>query len=258
MRERPVSTKEIKLEQGDWGSLVFSRHVWKYCDPSRWEMITQRREDWWGMDNAYLHPDSPLIKIDDCCQNPDQIVCPYCGDKHDPEGRDYECEEFECYGCERAFDVEVSFGYGFSTTPKPCKHHHWVFEAQYAYKSDGQWTTWRNMVCINCGHDNNSKWPMGKFEQIDGKWQTTISNQPLFTLLPWLDEYNDPDFFDPEGVLKTGASLTEDYETPILDFLRNRSQSWCSRWTHHPDNKPGISTHAQRAIKAYEQVYGDL
>lgn len=245
-----MADREIKLEQGDWGSLVMARTVYKYGGYTpNWEMITDRRETWWGHDNIHHHPDSPLQKIDGCCQNASYVVCPYCGNENEPDSHDYDGCDSQCYECERTFSVEASFGYGFSTEPLPCKHHHWVFEAQYAHFSerDSEWSTWRNLICINCGHDNNSSWPMKKYGYVDGKWTVNNKIQPIFTLLPWLDEYNDPDFFDPEGVLETGVDLGEKYATPILDFLRNRYNGWAGGYSDYA---------AKNAIEAHEKAYG--
>lgn len=244
---------ERKLEQGDWGSLWLERAVYKYGGyQPPWKMITDRRELWWGSQNAYHHPDSPLKRIDGCVQNPSYIVCPYCGHEHDPETEDYflEGDEAECYECEKKYVVDSDFGYGFSAEPKPCKHHHFVFSTQYAYCDDDEWSTWRNMVCINCGKINNCKTPMSKIEKVNGFIKLVPSKQPIYTLMPWLDEYNDPDFFDPEGTLKTGADLAEEYETPILDFLRDRSgNAWKYDWHGHGAN---------HAVYLHEKVYGAL
>lgn len=232
--------REIKTEQGDWGSLVFVRKTYTWSPPKEndWKMITEDRDGAGGFD-------TPI----DCCQNADQIVCPYCKSARDAcESEDFERGEHHCYECEKDFKVEASFGYGFTSSPKECKHHDFVFGSQYAYFTDGRWTTWRIMECKNCEQHLRHCWPKSKYQKVDGMYKIVYDKQPLYTLLPWLDEYNDPDFFDPEGVLKTGVDLTEEYETPILDFLRKR-KPW-ELW-HYRNG-------AQRAIEKHEKAYGEL
>ena len=231
--------REIKTEQGDWGSLVFTRNVWKHSTPkdSDWNMITENRVSSGGFETPY-----------NCSQNSSEIVCPYCESASEPEeSGDWDSGERYCHDCEKDFYVEADFGYGFTTSPKECKHHDYVFGRQYAYFTDGRWTTWRIMECKNCENHLSHLLPKRAYEKINGRYEYVYDNQPLFTLLPWLDEYNDPDFFEPEGVLKTGADLTEEYETPILDFLRKGY--WGKSY--------GINNPVH-AIKRHEKIYGDL
>ncbi len=52
-------------------------------------------------------------------EHTDDIVCPYCGDAHEPDGDDYSetAYQTECSECEREFTVSCSMIYSFSTAP---------------------------------------------------------------------------------------------------------------------------------------------
>jgi hypothetical protein len=172
-----------------------------------WKMASERRDE----------PKKNFQEYGDCSQNPNYIVCPYCLHKHEPYDllHDNDCdldeEAAKCTECDKDFVVSASFGYGYSADPVKCRQHDLVFESQYLYKG----RTWRIMTCKNCTYSVFDVSPKGKTPR---------------TLLPWLDEYNDPDFFDPDGVLKTGADLSEPSNTPILDFLEKGDGHFAKYW----------------------------
>lgn len=81
---------------------------------------------------------------------------------------------------------------------------------------------------IESGDGNYSVVPDRRYCLKTHKWLTK-ENQKASTLLPWLDEYSNPYFFDPEGVLKTGVDLSKEIETPVLDFLREYAWEYASK-----------------------------
>ena len=87
---------------------------------------------------------------------------------------------------------------------------------------------WRNLGCTKCAHIIFSKKP------ADGD-----------LLLPWKDEYDDLETFDPEGVL---VSDVEEKPTPVLDWLRQRSM-WNTGWD---------SQELERALYKHREVYGNV
>lgn len=172
---------------------------------------------WYG--DIADHPDSPLIPFyaSGRCQDSEVIVCPYCGKNHDTSDfmlndQPLDCggtDSVECESCCKEFRVDASFGYGYSTYPKKCKNgnHHYVFSGQYWYEGEHAKAGWKKVFdCIFC-------------EQMK-------MYQPDYAPLPWKDEYNDPSYFDPEGILDSGKTLKEKFAdqhgekgTPILDWL---------------------------------------
>ena len=168
-------------------------------------MKTQRTK--WGADMG-LHPLSPTISYYSSgrCQNADFVVCPYCGYNNEPDLETYDSEGsyFNCCDCDEEFSVDASFGYGFSTKPNPCKGSHLpVFSAQYEFS--GEFVRISNCLCC--------------------EKQTSYHMNPR-ELLPWREEYNDPAYFDPDGVLDTGRTLEEQIDdrrhgpdTPVLTAL---------------------------------------
>jgi hypothetical protein len=162
----------------------------------------EEKRKWWN--DIANHPDSPLINFYTAgrCQEPDQTCCPYCGNRQEPLEYEQDHETY-CNECDMPYRVSASFGYGYSSYPLKCKHGHlFVFSSQYFYKDEN----WRVFDCICC-------------EKSSVKTTTD-------ELLPWLPEYDNPEYFDPDGVLDTGRSLQEQIEarlnppkTPVLDIL---------------------------------------
>jgi len=188
-------------------------------------MLTDVRMPWWH--KIGLHPlspvfDNPYMNDDNC-----MIYCPYCNHSHEPEGDDYHGgdKELECNECEREFCFSSEFGSGFRSSPMPCKNgaHHTVFSAQYYH--DGRAVQIGN--CIYCGEQSH--------------------HETNYTPLPWRPEYDDPDTFDPEGILKTGADLSVRVETPVLDYLRGQSEY--GAYTYRTGN-------AQQALAKHDEIYG--
>lgn len=164
------------------------------------KMATEKNMPW--RSEVGLHPRSPLIKFYSTgrCQEPDFAVCPYCGEKEEdwevlgcaaPEG----VTDTTCGSCGKDYYIEAAFGYGFSSYPHKCKNgmHDWVFCSQYEHKGDAV----RIHKCVLCEEQ---------------RYHSSKN-----TLLPWKDEYDNPDYFDPEGKLKAAPM---DYKrTPVLDAL---------------------------------------
>lgn len=172
----------------------------------RMEMVTEKRMPWWS--DVAKHPDSTLLPFytSGRCQNPTDVICPHCGSPQEPS-HDIGMEEeviTECSHCEKGFRVESSFGYGYSTYAMTCRpgDHRFVFCAQYAYEGKAV----RVFHCIHC-------------EKIK-------MNKSDITLMPWLDEYDDPNYFDPEGKLLSRLE-GEPKPTPVLDALEKIASPWC-------------------------------
>ena len=65
--------------------------------------------------------------------------------------------------------------------------------------------------------------------------------------MPWRPEYDDPETFDPEGILKTGADLSVRVKTPVLDYLRSVSSYWGNEYR---------SNLAEKALSKHDEIYG--
>lgn len=177
----------------------------------------EKRMPWYG--DIGSHPQAAFLPhySSGCCQNPSEIVCPYCGNKHEPwemltgEG-DHE-QLVECSACDLEFMVDASFGFGYTTKPKKCRTgHNYVFSSQYYYDGDHGRHGWvRIHNCTICGDMDYDR----------------LTASPI----AWRDQYNDPEFFDPDGILDTGLTLAEKISdrqsgpgTPVLDWLREVSE----------------------------------
>jgi len=53
-------------------------------------------------------------ELDDC-----EMICPYCGNKYQPEGEDYseDCREEECEECGKTYHAHQSFSVTHHATP---------------------------------------------------------------------------------------------------------------------------------------------
>lgn len=152
------------------------------------EMITQMR-------NEIVRTS---VKMDEYgngdCDDNENVYCPYC--KHsqedwweslDPRLEDEE-QEHECHSCERTFLAKANFGSGWTTKPQRCRNKAHQFEVTRQYFYDNR--VWRVAECKNC---------------FEHKSHYTKDDEPAFALLPWKPEYNNPDYFDPKGTLKSSA-----------------------------------------------------
>lgn len=161
-----------------------------------------------------------------------EIICPYCGDEREPwdiaDNDIYQADDEEvlCLSCDKRFLVSARFGSGFTSKPTPCRQHHYVFLQQYFYNSK----TWRIFGCLHCGELDYFTNPNSKYDHNVKDF--VIEGDPARTLLPWLPEFDDPDYFDPEGILKPTepVDLSEPSYTPILDFLND-----VDYWTKQPN-----------------------
>lgn len=135
--------------------------------------------------------------------------------------------------------VDASFGYGYSTAPKKCRSgHNYVFNSQYFYDGDHGEHGWvRVFRCTICNDMD--------YNRITG------------TPLAWRDEYDDPAFFDQDGILDTGTTLAEKIEdrqgdqgTPVLDWLLEVSRA--QRWGYMPKNLLGG---AAAALAEHNAIY---
>ena len=190
--------------------VVFTRGAYG-CPPS---MITERRETWSA--DTSNHPEAEFVTeyTSNRTGNTDYIVCPYCEYEHDPDAEDYACidDSYDCISCDRNFVFTANFSYGFSTHPTPCKDgmHKFVFSSQYYYRSAA--TTVRIFSCLRCDKSDYNAY--------------SVVGTKHKTLLPWLDVYNDPNYFDPGGVLLVAQT---NKPTPVLDFLRDKPR-WKKGW----------------------------
>lgn len=224
------------------GVLLYQKNPTKYSyHDDTWRMITDQRyigkvnsEDYEKAADEYevkiLDTFDHIIRdIEQTSTN--SIICPYCEDESEPEGCDYQAdgEERHCYECDNDFLLSADFGYGFTTKILGCQHlnrpHKYRFDSQYYYDS----RTWRVSKCVYC---NDS------YLHVSGR------DKPTKTLLPWKEEYNDENYFDPEGVLKVEMHRSEYKPTPILDELCN------------PRVRYGYATVSLRAIEKSEQIHG--
>lgn len=185
----------------------------------------EKRMPWWA--DMAVHPDAPYIEFYGTgrCQNPTDVVCPYCGEEQSNAWELFGGEEnadVDCSSCEREFRAEASFGFGYSTYPKECRatEHRYVFVAQYQH--EGKLV--RYMKCTQCE---------------DALY---CFDPPSGLMLPWRDEYDDPSTFDPDGLL---VSTVPPRETPVLDALRARR--WRNAW---------CPNEMARALEKHDKVYG--
>jgi transcription elongation factor Elf1 len=167
------------------------------------------------------------------------LVCPFCGhvdhDYYDVINDDYEGET-ECRACEKPFAYKVKFLRGIDCSPIDCGNgHHYVFAEQYYYGKevghegdDGH--NVRIMQCIYCDDYTYDRLP--------------------WNMLPWLDEYNDPEYFDPEGILATPPGYDRDKPTPVLDLMANRAQSTNSHYI-----KSALKMHDEYYSKPEDRDY---
>jgi hypothetical protein len=197
----------------------------------------------WFLDIA-LHPRSELQEFyaTGRCQNPNDVVCPYCLSIADSSDRPSIEEDsmdniVECVFCEREFRVEASFGYGYSTYAVRCPNdcHDFVFSSQYFHQ--GKFI--RILHCTRCElSDYHARDPRG------------------IVPLEWKVEYDDPDYFDPEGILKAPGGFDRNKPTPILDAMRK----YPSRKNDpYPEYAAAQWRYRQKAIeeamKIHERVY---
>lgn len=232
-----MKTVETKIENG----FSLTRDIYTYSfdneHSTNWNIATHRKEEWFI--DMGTHPKSPFIPHynSGCCQNLSGIICPYCGCKQDIYNVETGTSEMlDCDLCELEFRVESKFAYGYSTYPKSCKNgHHYVFSRQYYH--EGKCT--RTVDCLICGYET----------------YTDLKRTPL----PWLDEYNNLNYFDPEGLLDTGRDLDEIIEdrlrgpgTPVLDFLQNvkKKQEDNKRYGLNVDVWEGLDV----AIEKHKQI----
>lgn len=171
---------------------------------------TDIRRAWWGSGNSNKHPDSPLKTEWYLMHGADTPVCPYCGDTHsEPYGIEINgCDtKITCQACDKDYMVAAEFPGGYFSRPITCrergKAHRLVFGAQYYYTdSNSKFTSWRTHVCLDCW---DSQYVISRGDKV-------------CQLLPWLPEYDNPDYFDPEGVL-ISPNPQEEIESPILKAL---------------------------------------
>lgn len=81
------------------------------------------------------------------------IDCPYCEHEHEPTGSHEDDDgEWECYKCEKLFDVNIEYDPYYSSSKKDCYGDTCVY---------GEWREWfkagyeegtelRGATCINC------------------------------------------------------------------------------------------------------------
>lgn len=85
------------------------------------------------------------------CSGTDQIVCPYCGAKHDWDEGGEAPLEFECGECEKSFGVETDFSVHYYSRKFDCMNglsdHVWS-DWQTWWSQDRE-TQYRN--CRICG-----------------------------------------------------------------------------------------------------------
>lgn len=66
----------------------------------------------------------------------DELVCPYCGYKHEDDGEMNEGGDLECYQCEKKFKYEVDYSKSFTSRKVACLNggnHLWKKEAYPNY-----------------------------------------------------------------------------------------------------------------------------
>ncbi len=230
-----MNEHQQKLQEGlESGQLRFEGSILMhkpYRHSADYAMITEKRHAWNG-DIAYHPLSSVKIKYygGGRCQNTEYLVCPYCGEKH--EGWEYNSDgddQLNCHACDMPFRFEASFGYGYSTYPLTCEKnmHHHVFCSQYFYKGHAV----RIHNCVHCGH--------------------MIYEKHEQTLLPWKDEYDDPDYWDPEGKLK-GVPRDERKPTPVLDALQEYADMHKFSREHHDKWNPDW---IEKALAAHDVHY---
>ena len=150
---------------------------------------------------------------DGTCQN-QFVICPYCGHA-DEEYYSENSGDNVCPDCDMPYQVEASFGYGYTTSPKPCEIHVPIITAQYRHNGD----SYRLVDCMACG------------KTIDYRPNSKKSKRANLSMLPLRPEYLIPEYWDPDGLLDTGRSIEDQIEdrrahtqrstTPILDALRS-------------------------------------
>lgn len=202
--------------------------------------VTTKKMPWFS--DIAEHPRSELIPFytSGRCHNPDSIVCPYCGySDPDTSGIDVHYDSYPvpiesgpdvyCASCDKGFNIHASFGYGHSTFPIKCENgmHEMVFTAQYHYMSETSVAhNARIFNCLCCDYQKYHR-----------------SERPF---LPWRDEYDDPDYFDPEGKLKSDLAHPI-RPTPILDAITTMENDWGSSIRHV----------LQAALLKHEQEWND-
>jgi hypothetical protein len=137
------------------------------------------------------------IHNSECC------VCPFCGAGNEPDHYE-DAGKIECGECGKTFSFEASFGYGYSTKPVTCAHGQHIFIMTKQYLHEGDHT--RVGTCLVC-------------EKLMGR----VSQKRKFTL-PWLVQYNNPSYFDPEGVLNPRGF--DSFEEMV--YVRHEEQANCS------------------------------
>ncbi|PHR58732.1 MAG: hypothetical protein COA47_10015 [Robiginitomaculum sp.] len=132
------------------------------------------------------------------------VYCPYCNYcDEEPyfSTRDmfFEEEEFECSSCSREFTVDADFGSGYTANTKRCREgaHKYYFERQGSNHSMDKMGWHKVLTCTNCDYSKYTWSPK------DTKTREFLE---VTTPLPWREEYNNPDYFDPEGTLKASKT----------------------------------------------------
>lgn len=206
---------------------------------AEYEMLTTYRPGWWS--DISSHPASPLVDLygSGRTQNLTAPVCPFCGEEqHDFwESLHGDSGEMECHACDLELTFESSFGYGYSTKAPHCNNSHvMVVTSQTHYNEK----ITRITKCVICEH--------AIYHHLN----------PQRMPLPWLEEYNDPAYFDPDGILDTGLTQEEQVEdrmhgagTPVLDFLAEvkRKQRYYG--------KDSVWGGMERALEQHEREHGE-
>jgi len=146
-----------------------------------------------------------------CTSSP---ICPYCNhtqsDYWEVLSNDVMCggssEEMECDACERTFVVEAEFACGFSTKPKHCDDHpveslRWSL---YPYFREIDWDLSRGFsspLVYKTLPPEERHWVLTSTCADCGELVSYIK-LPASNTIQLRDEYLNPDFFDPDGVLK--------------------------------------------------------
>lgn len=77
----------------------------------------------------------------------DELVCPYCGEKHEDDGEMNEPGEHQCQRCDKHFKYDVDYSKSFTSKQVPCLNggpHDWRPCPEFAdLYSDPKW-------CLQC------------------------------------------------------------------------------------------------------------
>lgn len=189
-----------------------------------WEMTTTHKSVLWS-EGAHNHPESEVKHsfYGERCHVP-YASCPFCNAKWTPAfpSDTKFClgipeANINCPACDRLCFVEEVYSMSglYQTRPARCeflgKSCTPKMNAQYYY------------------HDPKDKKLKHKAVQVFTcvQCERQLSYNAYENTLPaWREEYDDPDFFDPEGKLKVEVPEGGFKATPILDAIRNGEFRW--------------------------------